>query len=1163
MTTMIDFTTNALDKEIGNNFNLMESASIRFHQQILCNWANLAYQMNNHITDDSIIDPMIESMKKDSNSSFGKEMPKQDFMDQIINNKGSANTVLNDFNDVNNIYDEEDSKMEVLEEDDDDDFEVISTGINSNNNTFNKNNDHNNNTFSNNNIPKSNLNAMFKSINKHLTVPSKIQRQQQKLAKKYIQSARNCRWNDNALIVFLTHLMLRGERFTVTHLGIVLEIFCNLDPANWSEFFNGIPANLTEFMINAPSNATNNVVLGLCVENPQNCNDSVSDQATKSSKATKQKYLKHYMSKISLAERIKMDLKNINKQQFILNGIRRRKENDRKCQLVLDDLALIDNKQYQVVPFDDHIRMQAPAIFQYGHYCFIPNMKYPHFPIIAHTGCALAKCDHNDEIIQVMYVMKVWKNKAIEIDNVSNNPSPHNKKKSQLIERHTVVYVNDDWKFDDEDLEIIKNNDGTIFPCVLLEGISLQLNSQLSNATYCGSMSHINQPTQTIMWNVTLHNDKYYYRDFHLSIDQGKQMNYAIKRKDYPGDVETICWNYNNIESSNKCMDVLQSFDFASKYVKLFRGCRSLHDPFNCIIAKFVTLWTDDFVGHNTANYNESIQVTAYRMNDEPNNEPHALSLKYAHAGHSIMSNAYESELLRLSMFGIVGKYADPVSRKLVSKMVFPFVILYAGDRPARQKITRDAGHKATHSNPQVLGKPNDLSLDGQHRHQCRYGYLPDSSILKTNGFFDVAKTILAQMETPTQRLHLQRAMSTCSAFYKIDPTFKYIDDKGLFCCDDFHMGPGGILRTAIQSTHYLITDNDPILTQIWNRLYHEGSTTTNYQSIPNMSCFQYNKAPNKFIHVYGATFQASEATALVSLKPQFMSQIDDSQRQRNIQEFYQSLHWILSVWGRIHSRYSDSRLFQKNYIENVLVSYGMKLQAIQELIVASPSDSTCDNKNVRKKRKSSKQKRNKLPSQQQVQQQVQQQPQAQVANVSSVNNINMTHVTHSSLQFLSNKMYQNDDLTQVHSRHGNYHFVQHKQPNVRNNNTDNNNGDTKQQFVDDDFVGKIEDILHTPNFRSTIELTMDGYTLPMCAADCRAFEMGLQRPKRMLTISDQRFNETLLVKQMLNLNKQYIWDDFYSNGGNNSMVISQDRFKQYLSSKVKSCMFCCVLSMV
>ena len=1146
-------------------FNADQIKSIRWHQSIMRNWAQLTVDMYSHGSDNSNKLDDILTPNKTGIESISNE----DFMDQVINDSESAQVVQNSINAMvgngqdnnqndnpnnpesdNEFENEDELKQEILkdednDDDDDDDVDIISPG------SMDVNDDcvaeH-----------SGNLNYLFASINKHLQVPGRVHRRQYKLVKKHLKRAAECVWRDNPLVMYCTLLMLAGERFALKHLCVIFDIFNNLAIEEWSTFLRNMPRNATEYFASSPSNKTPNTVLAYCVANPEQENDSISDGKS-IPKATKQKYLKHYMAKISIADKIKMNMKNFNKQQLILNGQKRRTENNRICTLVLDDLSLLHHLDYQCVPFEQSIRCQAPSIFVFGHYTCVPNKMYPNFPIIVHTGGVLGRFSADNQSLELMFVMKVWKNKALVVDNCSNRPFFYNNKVKalpQAIPRNSLATVSPDWTFNDENLALIHSNDGTVFPVIILEGVVLHLRVPFKD-TYYATFAQINVPVKRDHWVVKSNFDDYTYEDYDLCIDNGKQINRAIKRLDYPGVVKQIKWNCNEIQNGEKQVSVLDSFDFVGKFVTCFKGTKSVNDQSNTVGAKFYTVWTDDFIGHATADYHESVQATAVRMNDEPNNSPSTISLKYAHAGHSIMSNALESEILQMIIYGVIVEYANPVSRQLEPQVKFAFPLFYAADSPARQKLTRDAGHKGTHSNPKLLGKTGDLSYDGKHKHYC--GYLPDSTMMKNKGYFDLCKIALQQTRVMTWKKGLQRAMSCCSKFYspRIQPTYKYIDEMGLFCVDDFHMGPGGIFKTTIQSAHHLITNNDLVMTKIWTKLYELGTTTSPYHSNPSMSCFLSTKTPNKFIHIYKALFSVTEACPLVSLQPQFMDRLQHSQRQRNIQDFLECLHWLISAWGRMHTTYANSRHFQKYYIENVLVAFEMKLQSIKELAMPGGFDedtsgSTRKHHKTAKKHKTNNRKKNNNNN---------------VNNNNNNNNVNnnnnnsndnVNHIEHllvvnKSLQQIQQLTTSLQSLSNTHTNDKSMCIEQQPTVYEENDNKDGNRTQQPMDLADKNVIQKIGDILNKPNFKASIELFSDAYFNPFGVSNTRMFEESLQKPKRSLLTSDRRDLEMQLVTQMSNLNKRYIWEDYFAAGADNSTELQKDSFQQHLSAQVRT----------
>ena len=117
-----------------------------------------------------------------------------------------------------------------------------------------------------------------------------------------------------------------------------------------------------------------------------------------------------------------------------------------------------------------------------------------------------------------------------------------------------------------------------------------------------------------------------------------------------------------------------------------------------------------------------------------------------------------------------------------------------------------------------------------------------------------------------------------------------------------------------------------------------------------------------------------------------------------------------------------------------------------------------------------------------------------------------------------------------------------------------NEDSDPQQNVVSDDLVTSVSGILNKPNMLLTTELMIDGYWSSFSAGDCRLFEQHLQVPKRIHNHGDKKFQNSRNIKQMENIENVSIWDDFFMSGANNSKIMKDDNFIQYLSLPIRAC---------
>lgn len=423
-------------------------------------------------------------------------------------------------------------------------------------------------------------------------------------------------------------------------------------------------------------------------------------------------------------------------------------------------------------------------------------------------------------------------------------------------------------------------------------------------------------------------------------------------------------------------------------------------------------------------------------------------------------------------------------------------------DRPASAKIISDCGSKGNHSVSRTIGLKYDLGFNGSHPHSP--GYLPDCCMRKSNGFFAVIEQLTKLTDVAATKKQLQTAVGAKSTLHSKSQLFEYIADKSLLVVDNFHMFGGGTLKDTMKAAHYLITKNNAVMTKIWTKMYQLGITLSPFQQFVNMSCFLATKVPNKFTFIYNAAFAMIEVIPFVSLRHEFISQLSDPQRQRNIQDFLNNIVMLLSGWSMLHSDYSNSRLVLLNYILPAFTNFWMKLQQLQRLTIVE---------------------------------------------MDGVVNNNHNNVVDNALIEISDQV----STVQMIS-------------NPDNNNNSNVNSAQSPAFVDlpsivndsenkqnDQMGDYIQSIIGKPNARLHIQKISDCYDSPSTVGDTSMFEQGLRDCKRIFRNLDKRFLNDRLIRQLSDLQSAKIWNNWYSDGANGSPVLTQPYFTQCLSLKVRS----------
>lgn len=609
-------------KELEDGFNDFEREIIAGHQKKLIKWAELAFGIKNKSFD-------VADLHKCSFDILSHA----DYLNNIIDNEETAEEIQHELEAC-----EEEKYVEIKHnEDDDDDIDVI---IGSADNNHGK------------QATYCLLDSLFDRVSLFMDQSTKIYNNKPKIYKKYVKKGRNWKWTENNLLMYLMHLLQNGERFTSKHMIMILKILNNVEVWQRNDFFKTVPECLVELLLNSPLFDENNVVLGLWLDDPIKDDNRV-DPLSGKSKATKEKYLPHYICKKNIIDDVKLQAKNANKQQYILNGVKRKQENVRITQSILSDLNLVDKVNYQHVSHLEHIRSIIPIIWTYDQYAMVYNFLLPNWPIVTYTGGVLQRFDKITKEKETIYVKCIIKNGGVEVDNCSFKPK-YTKVNPMRVDRHTVVELDDDNKVSFNQFDQICANDGSLYPLVILEGVILQ---QDESNDYYAIFASKGNPQQLVRWSVSSRYDKYHYIDFHLNIDNGNQVNYAVKRKDYPGQVETINWKY--IKINDNMFTIQEMFEWVYDYVDPFIGVSSRLGDYPYIQSKIFAWWMDDYNHHDTSNFHESVTVFSYRFLDEPNNRPNVWALTYGHCGMSTMVQAIEQEMLYYLVTGCVVQVYD------------------------------------------------------------------------------------------------------------------------------------------------------------------------------------------------------------------------------------------------------------------------------------------------------------------------------------------------------------------------------------------------------------------------------------------------------------------------------------------------------------------------
>ena len=455
----------------------------------------------------------------------------------------------------------------------------------------------------------------------------------------------------------------------------------------------------------------------------------------------------------------------------------------------------------------------------------------------------------------------VCKNGGVEIDNCSNKPKQY-QKPALTINRHTTVEVPFHKPFGESKLKVFHANDSAVYPFVLVEGLLLH---QTPDGHYYSVFDDRNKPSsgECVTWIVSLHSTSYEYEDYNLMIDNGKQLNPALRRADYPVSAKTLHWNEIHKSSSNSRYSVLDTYDRVWMYQEVYPNMKCKFTTMNQCVVKGLGLFVDDIKPGATSNFNESVTVYAYRFLDEPGNKPVTLGLKYAHTGGSIMMNAIENELILAMTVGCIVMCYDLQLKKCVPKWVVFFLSSLESDRPQTAKNLGDAGATGKHSCPRVLGSADDLHWDGKSPHY--HGYLPDCAINKTKGYDQVCVKAIKESKELFPK-YVGPGKTSCGLSSACDirpPLCKILDDKGCWNMDVFHGVVGGLEELIIKAIVGLITKRNSILNKLLTMCYEGGTTLAKYQSRVPISCYSKTKSANKFVDIYNACFVLVEILPL------------------------------------------------------------------------------------------------------------------------------------------------------------------------------------------------------------------------------------------------------------------------------------------------------------
>ena len=1112
------------------NFSSEEIELIKTHQETFKAWTKLTWQSKVHLF------KHIDSAAPDF-----QVFESQEFVSKIIDSDEVAHMVNEQVIGDGEAAEDEDSKMNVLPD-----------------------------------TAHTMMNRIFKAVSQHLKVPCSAEDYKHKMSRK-LGKCKLVDWTSNPLIAYCVYIVENCKGFGGKQLSNILQILHSIESHSWAEFFDTVPKNLATLCVKSPVNEHNCVTLAYYIDNPLNHSDvhpKISKKKKIDGKASKQKYIPHWISKVSIADDIKLNARNFNKQLYLANGRRRKAENLIQTQLLLDDIAQVDGNVYHAFPSELHLSTTIPTIFMFGHLTFVPRELCPQFPIVSYVGGVLKRFNKHSKRTDVLLVQLLVQNRSVEVDNCSNKPVFLGQKfKKMNTARHTVVEMEDDNSWSSRSLDLIKSNDGSLYPVVLAEGLQLFLKIP-SVDEYYAVFDGSNCPGDRTRWTLTSDCDQFIYNDCHLSFDNGTQINSAVTRPDYPHQCDTIRWNTIHFkDSANVPQPVLSNFKWARTYREVFRGSKSALAPEASFIrAKYASIWKDDYEPHDTSNYNEGTSIYAYRMNDEPNNRPQVFGMKFSHAGGKLMWQAIEHEFLSYINAGIVVKRYDVNSGVLKPEWQVCYPYGLCGDRPAAQKFLVEVGANGKHSNPRIVGLKCDLSVDGKHPHYSS-GYLPHCGMIKTHGFHECLHVALDQTPQSSHCKFICTSAAIAHYYKKVSPLTLLLNRRLMFRADGFHCIFGGVYKDIAKSLHSIETAQDPLMVELFSKLYDSGTTVAPYQYRAPISCFLKTKIPNKFNMIYNATYMMMEMQPLLSVQPQFIHQTQDSVYIRCIRDFWLALNFWVCLSGRMHSPCANSRQFQCNYIQTVYVRFMNKLHQIIAVLKneidyikqsylnsVDQADDKMNIVNVNNQVNLVYSKNNPYVCQSS--------PELEsvvdISDDGEENDVVITEIKNNvDTDMESDAIY----VPSVHSTDSECNEVLEHDSDYDNeqNFKDNGEHDDNVQMSEADankvakyenLIGEINSIVSKPNVYLLMEmLGIDGYCSPMMAGDCANFEQGLRETKASFKKSDKRFDEVKNVTQMRNIKKTRIWSDYWAKGNNSMTVQQQEFFCQFLSLPIRSCM--------
>ena len=1005
-----------------------------------------------------------------SNAPTFKVMSRKAFISAVVEESESAAELSEELSSLDELVeDDEDSKMEELNNEDDE---------------------------------LSKLNTLFENLSLYLTVPTTIFKKKRKISKKISNDSIYCDWESNSLMLFLVWLSNQKVVFTPKHLKIILNLVDAL-PATLTleEFKKQFPKTLFQLLYLTNLSEKDSMILGFFVDDVKKYSDVKGEGS-----ATKQRYLKHYMAKKNITEEINRNRCNKNKCLLVECGKKRKQENLVLAQRMLNDFSLIDGLKWLVVPSDEQLYLKFPSFWAYGLWTCLFNFYQPDFPIIPYVGGCVKRTHIKSQVTNYLYITRIIKKNGLEVDNCRKKPIYYAGKRRLDVPRHTNVTVEKTGYWSDLSLQKLHSNDGAVYPSVVVEGVLLYDNNKVDKNYFFSIFIGKDKPWQLVKWIVTLDQVTHRYEDINLSIDSGIQLNQALKRYDYPDTVPTIDWKRISIKDSDPQAD----HSVLSMYTVVFdiqevcingklRFCN--HDQ---ATVTFISAWFDGYNPWTTSNFNISTDVGAYKIENEANHKPSVWSMRHAHTGGSIMFNAVENEILHGMTCGDVGEKYDLIKQKCVPQWCINMIAAFVGDRPQHTHTLNDCGHQGRQSQPRLIGDKDNLSYNGDSKHYN--GIYPDCRIIKTKGFADACRTVLEQTPVAAKRNGFKSAAGLASDYECRYSKFQLLDSYGLIRCDPFHTvanAEGNVMEAGVG----LITDGKQVQNAIWNKIYLKGTTLSPLQARSSMSCFLPGKRPNKFLNIYNAFFLCTEVTNCVSLQDRFIGHLDvnQQQRQRNVQHFLNAMRYLLSAHGRLYSNYSSSRLFQISYIQDAFLKFERALQQTKDLAVAS----------VEEKKDQ------------------QQKGEKQNENIDALVELKKIIESSDKLKNVDKNNVLNM-LKQAEKKEQKQYKSKGKKKNTN------------------DLISYVGSILDKPNWRYTMELFLDGYFSDITMGDTAEYERLLQLAKHVFGNTDKRFAQDQFLRQLMNIESDELWRDWFANGGNDSDVLKDYEFRQYLSAPIR-----------